>query len=311
MGVQEIDLGDDKDLDLSKDDSNSLDLTNREETSQELPVSNQGKEKVWSTEELKVVKLPILAYIPQHIVLMMRSIEAKMGYSRLEFGAFLKGEIDTDGCLMVSEDFLVLKQQVTGASIDFQEDPPTDYNGIIHRHPSGCKRFSGTDDHSINQNYDFSLLYVDNHITYGIINLVLKNDVRVQTELSVRVVYPLAPEIGNVMENITEAPKPIPPQKLLSGRSDYRQSSFFPGWGDEVGNHWPDDETDQSGSSTSDLVEVWDLGSGYTYDGTYIYDAEDEIIEEEELPEECTQAYLNAINGDIDDSDDSLEEYLC
>jgi len=306
MAATALNLGGDSDeVDLSADtqekpgskassgsDDDTLDLTVRTGTSLELPGSHQkGGDKMWSLEELKVIKPPILGYVPQHIVLMMRSIEAKIAPSRLEFGAFLKGTIE-DGRLILTEDFLVLKQQVTGATIDFQEDPPDDYNGVIHRHPGGCKNFSGVDDKSINENYDFSLLYVDNHITHGIINLKLGDGLRLQVPLLVRVVYPISKDIGNIIENIHVAPRPKARQQQspLAKRQTHNQIPF---WEQENGGSSSTGVDDGDPDTPEEML--YDLGGGFTFDGTYIYDDEEEIVEDHDLPEIYQQAYMNAI----------------
>jgi len=78
-----------------------------------------------------------------------------------------------------------------GAAIDFEEDPPDQtYNGVIHRHPAGCKGFSGTDAMHINRNFEFSLLYEGNDIIAGIINIQL-TDSRLQLPLKIELVYPV------------------------------------------------------------------------------------------------------------------------
>jgi proteasome lid subunit RPN8/RPN11 len=152
-----------------------------------------GGQQVWNNQALSVIEPPLKCKVPQSVLIMMRTIEHHMRrkpqMGALEFGAFLKGKFE-NGCLMVGEDFSIVKQQVTGATIDFQEEPPPEFNGVIHRHPNGCKSFSGTDRASINQNYDFSLLYVDNNITIGVINLKIEGS-RIQVPLTVEVLYPI------------------------------------------------------------------------------------------------------------------------
>jgi len=148
----------------------------------------------WVLDGRVPVTPPITCRIPYRIVIFMRSIERIMqlqSSNPLEFGVFLKGYFQ-DGILNVDENAqYVPHQKVSSISIDFQEDPPDNtYNGVIHRHPRGCTHFSGTDDQYINVNFEFSLLYVNNDITGGIINITSGN-VRIQLPLTIEVIHPI------------------------------------------------------------------------------------------------------------------------
>lgn len=105
---------------------------------------------------------------------MMRNIEYNVTKSlgaKHEFGAYIKGFMDEDGIFKVMDEIYIPAQEVTAATIDFKENPPDGYNGVIHRHPNGCVAFSGTDDKYINSNFEFSLLYESNTIRQSIINI--------------------------------------------------------------------------------------------------------------------------------------------
>jgi len=298
LDSEELDFSDNvpmrKDAEIKKPDSAAAvdaDLSDSENTLRSIPsvVTEIPKEKVWTNKELNVIKPPLTVYIPLHILTMMRSIEAMMGSKYVEFGAFLKGKFE-NGCLTLSEDFVVVKQKVTGASIDFQENPPDGYNGVIHRHPSGCLKFSGTDDSSINQNQMFSLLYVNNAITYGVINLDLPDKSRLQVELEVKIIYPVVSGIDDIMSKITAEPQQlmIPEQTMGQGLL-----SFPDGTNDNLGNELEDDEDkpDVTGCRKSD--GDYDIGGGFVYDGTYVYDSEYTITDEEDLPPDVQQRLIN------------------
>jgi len=306
MAVRELNLEEEKEeIDLSSTSSSSdtdpdtevddtVDMTDGSEL-REIPEAAGRKDKVWDNDELQVIKPPITAFVPQHVLTLMRSIEAKMSPSRLEFGAFLKGEL-RDGCLWIEKDFMVVKQKVTGVTIDFLEDPADGFNGVIHRHPGGCKRFSGTDDSSINQNYDFSLLYVDNAISYGVINLNLLDGTRLQVELKVNIMYPITDDVSEMLENITEEEiETVPPRKMLGEGTGHLPGLLRdnPRWPTNLGNETddPDDPDDT----------VYDLGDGYTYDGTYCYDRDNEVVDEEDLPDDQKVALINVmcVDGSI------------
>jgi hypothetical protein len=158
-------------------------------------VSSSSMEKgVWINQKRVPIQIPIDCHVPHKIQIVMRSIEHLMvntGMGSLEFGIFLSGKLSDDGKLVLTEDFYVPQQKVSGAAIDFEEEPPeAKYNGVIHRHPNGCKGFSGTDSTFINRNFDFSLLYVDNDITTGILNLTI-GELRYQVQIKPQIMYPI------------------------------------------------------------------------------------------------------------------------
>lgn len=147
----------------------------------------------WTLNELIPVT-SIKCLIPDKIVIFMRTIEKLMsshGMEKMEFGAFLKGTF-SDGILKVDgNSHYIPKQKVSFVSVDFEEDPPnSDFNGVIHRHPTGCKSFSGVDDVHINRNFEFSLLFEGNNIVKGIINIKCDN-IRIQLPLDIEVQYPI------------------------------------------------------------------------------------------------------------------------
>ncbi len=211
MAIEEIGLFDDDNEAVGVD----IDL-------KESKKINNVQPGVWENTKRVPIVPPIECKIPQDIVIIMRSIELEMKNSsmgnRLEFGIFIKGVFTDDGKFKISKDFYIPQQKVTYASIDFQEDPPEGYNGVIHRHPNGCSTFSGVDQNSINKNFDFSLLYVDNDIKKGILNLQIQ-DIRIQLELKIVVMYPVFELQNNILEKIKEVIPPKPKQdntKLIS-----------------------------------------------------------------------------------------------
>ena len=132
----------------------------------------------------------IKCIVPHKLLDAIRTIEIgvnrKFGSSN-EFSIFIHGDYDLDGNLIVNEDFYIPKQNVSGASVDYQEEPQPFYNGCLHKHPSGCTSFSGTDKKYINSNFDFSLLYVNSKITKGIVNIPYDGKHRIQCELNIQI----------------------------------------------------------------------------------------------------------------------------
>lgn len=201
---------------INMNESEELDPTEIKEDDNSFSISNSG-EKEWRNNQLVPLHLPIKCKVPHSLLIMMRTIEkqveSKLKRGKLEFGAFLIGKFE-HGILNVEDKILILKQKVTGASIDFLEDPPVEYNGIMHRHPSGCVSFSGTDASSINQNSEFSLLYVSNEISKGILNLKLPDNTRLQLPLEVEIIYPVFSE--NIDELVSKIEVNMPSEHPLS-----------------------------------------------------------------------------------------------
>jgi len=234
--------------------------------------------------DMTPIRGKIKAIVPESLLRKMRTIESNLS-STVEFGAFLKGVLTEDGILTIGEDFLILNQTVTTATIDFNENPPMNYNGVIHRHPSGCTRFSGTDNQSINRNHEFSLLYVNNSITTGIINIRTENGFIYQADLVIDMQYPKDEnlDVENILKNINTYSLPSSTTALCHTNSLNRwknNKEFFKSIS-SVNDDIPVFDDDIKNDEDE---EYWDLGQGYTYDGICIRDVGGNIIEDYQLP---------------------------
>jgi hypothetical protein len=157
----------------------------------------------------------------------------------LEFGIFVRGCLDNDMNFILSDSFYVPEQEVTSVTIDFKEHiDKSAFNGVIHRHPSNCTAFSGTDDVSINSNFEFSLLYVNNSIQKGILNLELRDHLRIQLPLEVKIVYPIDNNIHQYLEKIKEKQEVVIPDSEW-GKYKYKL-------GDEISSSSDTDKVDFS-----------------------------------------------------------------
>lgn len=128
--------------------------------------------------------------IPHSVDNLLKLLHVNMTDKSSEFGIYLKATLNPDtGKAIIKpvnietgENFYVPKQQVSAASIVFNEPPPdSSFNCIIHRHPKGCTSFSSTDMNSINQEFAVSLIYIPNepeNKTYpdNLINLKINED---------------------------------------------------------------------------------------------------------------------------------------
>lgn len=108
----------------------------------------------------------------------------------LEYGMYLKGTWNADKCCVdiVPGEIYFPKQEVTGVTIKFTEDPPDpSWNVVIHRHPSSCRKFSSTDVNSINEEFLASLLFIPPwEFPDAIVNVPLAPGVKLQIPADVK-----------------------------------------------------------------------------------------------------------------------------
>jgi hypothetical protein len=101
--------------------------------------------------------------MPQDICRTMAAALSAIPDPSLEYGMYLKGDWDPKTCTVIVRpgEFYVPEQVVSGASIQFTEEPPgPEWNVVIHRHPPGVNRFSSTDENSINEEFLASVLFM-------------------------------------------------------------------------------------------------------------------------------------------------------
>jgi len=151
------------------------------------PSMTYSSDGTWQNKIIQPIN-KIVCKVPFKILLIMKKAEECMGPRRLEFGMYLKADINNK-CIVVSEDVDVPRQSVTSAHIDFLDNEHVGYNGVIHRHPDNYKQFSETDARYINSNFEFSLLYVNGDITKGIYNANVPDIGRLQLDLKIEIVY--------------------------------------------------------------------------------------------------------------------------
>ena len=120
---------------------------------------------VWSNKSVSSRK-SLTFHIPFEIMKVLNALNDE--YNSVEFSILGKAEKhpDKESHIVMSSEFYVPKQKVSAAHIDYEEDAP-EYNVVIHKHPDGCRSFSGTDDEYINANFDFSLLWVNRKFEKG------------------------------------------------------------------------------------------------------------------------------------------------
>jgi len=143
----------------------------------------------WETEDPQILDMVesvkvVPCAVPLEILSVVRALDSE--YSNVEWSILCKASWNAEmERFELGTEYFLPKQEVSAAHIDYEEDN-IDFNTVIHKHPSGCLRFSSTDESYINRNFTVSLLWVNNHFEYGIANVRTKDmgDVRLRFKLS-------------------------------------------------------------------------------------------------------------------------------
>ena len=158
--------------------------------------------------------------LPVSIAQVMLGIAEHLKKS-LEFGLYLKGQWDQqNGAVIIEDDqYYFPQQETTSTSIRFLEEPPgPEWNVVIHRHPQGCRSFSGTDRNSINEEFLASILFIPpGDFPQAIVNIPLAPGIKFQVEAKVELDEPaieLPEEIRDSL--VTHLHEPAQEIQLLS-----------------------------------------------------------------------------------------------
>lgn len=162
--------------------------------------------------------------IPQRIKAILKGMTVK--YPEVEFSICVKTTFDEDrGYYRPDEqDIFIPEQHVSAAHIDYLEDDPS-YNTVFHKHPNGCRQFSGTDRDYINGNFRFSILWVDNKFAVAIANIRLEHGIfmEVPMRLVEEETIPLFPSIAEekvICSNREERHRPSSGRACRDSRLD-------------------------------------------------------------------------------------------
>ena len=159
--------------------------------------------------------------LPISIVLLMQNILPCMPDSSLEYGVYLKGTWNPDtATVVVSDDYYIPEQEVTAATIRFVEEPPgPEWNVVIHRHPPGCRKFSGVDRSSINEEFLASILFLPPwEFPDAIVNVPLAAGSKLQVAATVSIASSNLPRevFDTVRTKISERRTPVGPPTSLA-----------------------------------------------------------------------------------------------
>lgn len=200
------------------------------------------------------IKVLIDHNIVQRIRDLEYSVHTKLGGSN-EFGGYLKYHWDDKGRILI-DDFMIPEQVVGGATVDFKTTAPEGYNGVFHKHPTGCCGFSGVDDTYINSNNELSLLFENQRFLLGVVNIKLPGGARQQQSVDIVVTMP-------------DRPRREVDVSMVRGQPKFRQSFHetvllpdddLPGLDEGVGGIQPDlfenDEDIEDDSNIPDMEEM-------------------------------------------------------
>ena len=128
--------------------------------------------------------------LPISVVLLMQNILPSLSDPSLEYGVYLKGAWNPEtATVVVSDEYHIPEQEVTASTIRFVEEPPgPEWNVVIHRHPPGCRKFSGVDKSSINEEFLASILFLPPwEFPDAVVNVPLAAGSKLQVEAAVSI----------------------------------------------------------------------------------------------------------------------------
>lgn len=176
------------------------DLDTDEEINPNRSISSRAVRARFGGEAYMVSSAQFIKTLSIVIPTRIRQIMMGMSYKfrDTEFSIFGKTELGEDGKFYMEDTFFIPLQEVSNAFVDYKEDN-VGYNTVIHKHPDGCRGFSGTDAEYINKNFKFSLLWVDRSFSVAVVNIQLAEGVFFQTDLKVEQegLVTLYPEIAD------------------------------------------------------------------------------------------------------------------
>jgi len=159
-------------------------------------------DNIWDSG-IKIIKKPRIL-IPYRLLSICNAIQRKVGHN--EFSILVKGAWNSEG-FKLSTDFVIPKQEVGGASVDYKEDltkyKQQGYNAVIHSHPFKSSSFSYADDEHINSHFRASVLYSMGDFTTAVISIQINEHLLLQVEAEVEVMHE-EEEIDIDISNIQE-----------------------------------------------------------------------------------------------------------
>lgn len=144
--------------------------------------------------------------IPRKLVAVCKKIQEHVGDN--EFSILCKGEWREKG-FRISEEFIIPKQEVGTASVDYTEPlekyKQQGFNTVIHSHPfSSDSDFSEADKETINTHFTCSLLFTPSGISKGVLSVQVNSSIKLQIPVSIEIVEEDVEIPKEMLENIKE-----------------------------------------------------------------------------------------------------------
>lgn len=162
--------------------------------------------------------------VPMHLQRILESIQDNNNNN--EFTILVKGKWQDEGFILTT-DYYIPKQKVTGASVDYLENlrplrEEEDYNVLIHSHPFAAQTsYSAPDEDTANTHFDAALLLNgDNKLICGKIKINLPDNRIIKVDMDIVLEYTL-PEIDTKHINEKET-------KVYSGYNQ-RENNYYRG----------------------------------------------------------------------------------
>ena len=129
--------------------------------------------------------------VPIKILNICKVIQSKVNHN--EFSILVKATWKKN-ILELTEDYIIPKQTVSSASVDYTEDlneyKKQGYNVVIHSHPFKSSSFSRDDIETINAHFTASILYSCGEFTRAVITVPLNNETKLQIDAEIEMYIP-------------------------------------------------------------------------------------------------------------------------
>ena len=114
------------------------------------------------------------------------------------------------------KDVVIPNQKVSTANVELDNyEEVRGYNGVVHRHPSGCKSFSKTDETTLNSLFSVSFIYIPSMTTPdAIVNINVDSVAKIQVKAECEVVN----DLGDIIFHVSNEGKFIPDEDYMEAK---------------------------------------------------------------------------------------------
>lgn len=212
------------------------------------------------TSGIAIQSKPVVL-VPASVLGVCDAVQAKVGGN--EFSILLKGGWTGDGFVVSPGHYVIPKQSVGYASVDFDNADVArltseGYNCVLHSHPAGMKSFSSTDEESINVNFDASVLYCDGDLCDARVCIRVAPKLKLRLDADVKLGYDAPTEIdgmGNI--EVKKDVVVIPYQRYYGGVCGYSHGGVdYESYDDFLYDCYLEDRGMKSRCYTDDYIDA-------------------------------------------------------